>query len=73
MAERIVKETLENGNIQFKIEDNTIFGIPTPWWITKIIYLDEGIAVSAIFPTLEEAKGNLEHKMPKVVKREIVK
>lgn len=80
MSRRIVKETLKDGKIQFRVETNKLFGF-IPWkWHTDIQDIDYGYYVSrgpAVFYTLEDAKEHIEQttwskeKNP-VVKREIL-
>ena len=56
MAKRILEKTLANGEKRYCVRSNTIFGIPTKWWHTMTILVDNNISTDAIFSSLENAK-----------------
>ena len=77
MAKRIVKETLNNGKEQYRVEECLIPFIGTLWTTATVsIILDNGTEVhaEAVFNSLEEAQRfcGIEPDEERVVKREII-
>lgn len=77
MAKRIVKETLNNGKEQYKVEECLIPFIGTLWTTdTVTIISDNGTEVhlDAVFDSLEEAQRfcGIKPDAERVVKREII-
>lgn len=83
MQKRIVKETLTDGTIQYRVEK---FAKPAFFlkrrWITDTVCWDDPmgldpfmeIELDAVFDTLEEAEAFIGfNEMPNVIKREVVK
>lgn len=72
MNRRIIKETLANGDIQYRVE---VYKRPTIFskkqWYTDSFNLGE-ITFSAIFKTLEEAQVHCGIDTNPVVSREII-
>lgn len=77
MAKRIVKRTLANGNIEYAVESNRLFGfIPVKWHVITIIH-DFGygeIVTSAIFDSYREAciYGGFPLEDGEIVREEVV-
>ena len=79
MAKRIVKETLRDGRVRYRVETNRLFGfIPIRWTTDLDFYTidDYGTECSflAIFDNLSDAKrfcGILPNK-EEVIKREVL-
>lgn len=56
MKQRIIEETLRNGNKQYRVEVRTLLG----YWHTASIYdAERDMHFSALFSTLDEAKNFL--------------
>ncbi len=82
MQKRIVKETLTDGTVQYRVEKfaKPVFFLKRRW-ITDTVYWDDplgdpfmDIEIDAVFDTLEEAEAYISFsEMPNVIKREIVK
>lgn len=77
MQKRIVKETLANGNIQYRVEKfaKPIFFLKRRWITDTVLdpFGEDFIEFDAVFDTLEEAEEHIFDGMPNpVVEREIV-
>lgn len=77
MAKRIVKETLNNGKEQYRVEECLIPFIGKLWTTSTVsIILDNGIEAyaDAVFDSLEEAQRfcGIEPNKEIVIKREII-
>lgn len=77
MIKRIVKETLNNGKEQYRVEECLIPVIGTLWeTATVTIILDNGTEtyVDAVFNSLEEAQRfcGIKPDAERVIKREII-
>lgn len=66
MAKRIVEETLYDGTKKYRVQNNTIFGIPTCWWfdegiqmITNANNFNTHCTVAAVYDTLHDAENYL--------------
>lgn len=76
MAKRILKQTLKNGDIQYVVETNRLFGfIPGEWHIDLVYDGELDTHFGAIFDSYEEACVHAGFTIPdnKVVKSEIIK
>lgn len=77
MAKRIVKETLNNGKEQYRVEECLIPFIGT-LWTTALVYivLDNGTETyaEAVFDSLKEAQifCEIDPDEERVIKREII-
>lgn len=77
MAKRIVKETLNNGKEQYRVEECLIPFIGTVWTTATVsIILDDAIEAyaDAVFDSLEEAQRfcGIDPDETRVIKREII-
>lgn len=77
MAKRIVKETLNNGKEQYRVEECLIPFIGTLWTTATVsIILDNNIEAyaDAVFDSLEEAQRfcGIDPDEKRVIKREII-
>lgn len=77
MAKRIVKETLNNGKEQYRVEECLIPFIGTLWTTATVpIILDNGteIHTAAVFDSLEEAQRfcGIKPDAERIIKREII-
>lgn len=76
MTKRILKQTLKNGDIEYVVETNRLFGFIPVKWHTDLIYDGElDMHVGAIFTSYEEACVHAGFTIPdlEVVKSEIIK
>lgn len=69
MAKRIIKETLKDGSIQYRVETNK-FGPFTVKWHTGITLSPSDYGYLAIFDNLAEAKAYCGLDLNPVIKRE---
>jgi hypothetical protein len=68
---QIIKNTLQNGNVEYQVKKNTIFGIPTPWWFPDFESTELG-TFSTVFNTLEQAESYVKNQRTKIVNKEII-
>lgn len=77
MAKRIIKETLGDGRIRYRVETNRLFGfIPIPWTtdVDKVDCFGLDYTIPAIFDNLHDAQcfcGIIPDK-DKIVKSEVL-
>lgn len=74
---RIVKETLKNGKIQYRVQKNTrLWGLIKTKWHTCLVEhyfgISDVIYCGAVFNTLEEAQKYCGIKLNPIVKSEII-
>lgn len=74
---RIVKETLKDGTIKYRVQKNTrLWGLIKTKWHTCLVEYPVGISdmiyCSAVFDTLEEAQRYCGINLNPVVKTEII-
>lgn len=74
---RIIKETLQNGKVQYRVESNRMFFglIPCGWYTCSTMYIsNSGVEVScdAVFDTLREAQIHCGIDPNPIIEREIV-
>ncbi len=74
MSYRIIKETYPNNSVIYKVQNNTIFGIPTPFWWNCIREVDS-LPFSCEYDSLDEARMYLQsiNKKKYIVTKEIIK
>ena len=79
MGKRIIKETMGDGRVRFRVETNRLFGIIPIKWTTAIdlVTIDDfGTECSflAVFESLSDAQRfcGITPKQDKVVKREVL-
>lgn len=75
MAKRIVEETLENGEKQYRVEtDRWFFGLLKCDWYTDSVYLGYpyDTTCNAVFGTLREAQIHCGINPNPVIKREVI-
>ena len=70
MENRIVEETLANGDKIYCVQINTLFGIPC-WWSTNTILTDSGVSTSAEFSSLDAARNFLGKSRAVVIRKVI--
>lgn len=69
---QIIRNTLQNGKVEYQVKKNTIFGIPTPWWFPVFESTESGTFI-VVFNTLEEAESYVKSRRTKIVSKEIIK
>ncbi len=70
---RIVKYTLRNGKTEYQVEENTLWGIPTPFWF-KVSERDicTDILFLVCFDTLEQAEAWVKNHRTEVIDKKVV-
>lgn len=73
---RIVKETLKNGKVQYRVEKNTMFFglIPCDWYTCTVTFSSDfgDVTCEAVFNTLEEAQEFYGINNNPVIEREVL-
>ena len=72
---RIIKETFNDGSVQYRVETNKLFGLTVGWRTDKVRHvMDNGemCSLEAIFNTLNEAKIYCGFPLKTIVKRKII-
>lgn len=78
MAKRIVKETLGDGRVLYRVETNRLFGFIPIKWTTDIDFLTTGLFCDNGFPAVFENLSDAESfcgiipNSDKVIKKEIL-
>ncbi len=73
MAYRIVKEIYPNNYVNYKVQHNTIFGIPTPFWWNCIREINN-LPFVCEFDTLNEARDYVQSLLKNkcIITKEII-